>query len=243
MNIYHYHPATGELVGQSIAEPDPLVSGEFLVPAHATVSPPPAAVVGKARCWRNGVWQQVEDNRGVIYSVADGSARDWNELGPVPAGYSAVPPTPPAPTRAELYTAKQAEIRDGAESMLTALATEYAPLERQTWDQQAAEAEALQADADAPAPLVRAIAAARGVPVGELAQRIIANREAWVKISGYVVGQRLAYQDALEATAAIADDAEAVIAIQDINPVYTLPGQLVLPTQEATLPLHGVVST
>jgi ABC-type cobalt transport system substrate-binding protein len=222
MDIYHYHPATGELMGHGIAEPDPLVGGEFLVPAHATVSPPPAAVVGKARCWRNGVWQQVEDNRGVIYSVADGSARDWSELGPVPAGYSAVPVAPPAPTRAELYTAKQTEIRDGAEAMLTALAAEYAPLERQTWDQQAAEAEALQADADAPAPLVRAIAATRGMPVGELAARILANRRAWVAVSGHVVGQRLAYQDTLEATRGL-DDAQAAETIQDINPVYTLP--------------------
>jgi hypothetical protein len=132
------------------------------------------------------------------------------------------PAAPPAPTRAELYTAKQTEIRDGAESMLTALAAEYAPLERQTWDQQAAEAEALQADADAPAPLVRAIAATRGMPVGELAARILANRTAWVAVSGHVVGQRLAYQDALEATRGL-DDVQAADAIQGINPVYILP--------------------
>lgn len=132
------------------------------------------------------------------------------------------PAAPPAPTRAELYTAKQTEIRDGAESMLTALAAEYAPLERQTWDQQAAEAEALQADADAPAPLVRAIAATRGMPVGELAARILANRRAWVAVSGHVVGQRLAYQDALEATRGL-DDAQAADAIAAVVPHYTLP--------------------
>jgi hypothetical protein len=132
------------------------------------------------------------------------------------------PPAPPAPTRAELYTAKQAEIRDGAEAMLTALAAEYAPLERQTWDQQAAEAEALHTDADAPAPLVRAIAAARGMTVADLAARILANRRAWVAVSGHVVGQRLAYQDALEATGNL-PDADAKTAIAAIAPVYTLP--------------------
>ncbi|MFV0422051.1 hypothetical protein [Oleidesulfovibrio sp.] len=132
------------------------------------------------------------------------------------------PPPPPAPTRAELYTAKQAEIRDGAETILTRLATEYGALERQTWDQQAAEADALQANPDAPAPLVRAIAAARGMPVADLASRILANRTAWVAVSGHVVGQRLAYQDALEATASLAEDA-AIIAIQAIDPVYALP--------------------
>jgi hypothetical protein len=161
-----------------------------------------------------------EEHRALLAAQARGKT-----IRPDANGYpvAVTPPAPPAPTRAELYAAKQAEIRDRAEAMLTALAEEYAPLERQTWDQQAAEAEALQADADAPAPLVLAIAAARGMTVADLAARILANREAWVKISGHVVGQRLAYQDALEATAAIADDAEAVIAIQAINPVYTLP--------------------
>lgn len=130
---------------------------------------------------------------------------------------------PSAPDRATVYSAKQNVIRDSADTFLAGLATEYGTLERQTWDQQAQEATALHADSAAPAPLIRAIASARGMAPEMLAQRIITNRAAWVAISGHVVGQRLAYQDALEATAAIADDAEAVIAIQAINPVYTLP--------------------
>jgi ABC-type cobalt transport system substrate-binding protein len=160
-----------------------------------------------------------EDHAALLAAQARGQIIRPDENGcPV----AVTPAAPPAPTRAELYTAKQTEIRDGAESMLTALAAEYAPLERQTWDQQAAEAEALQADADAPAPLVRAIAVTRGMPVGELAARILANRRAWVAVSGHVVGQRLAYQDTLEATRGL-DDAQAAETIQDINPVYTLP--------------------
>jgi hypothetical protein len=132
-------------------------------------------------------------------------------------------PTPPALDRGTAYNMKQFAIRDGADATLASLAVEYGTLERQTWDQQWQEAAALSADPAAPAPLIRAIANARGMAPEVLAQRIIANREAWVKISGHVVGQRLAYQDALEATAAISDDAEAVIAIQAITPVYTLP--------------------
>jgi len=130
---------------------------------------------------------------------------------------------PPAPERASVFAAKQAEIRDKAEAILSPLRSEYGPTEIASWDQQWQEAVAVQADPAAPAPLIRAIANARGMAPEVLAQRIIANRAAWVAISGHVVGQRLAYQDALEATAAIADDAEAVIAIQAINPVYTLP--------------------
>jgi ABC-type cobalt transport system substrate-binding protein len=188
-----------------------------LLPNNATRTAP-TIVEGKVLRWTGEKWEQVEDHKGKRGYV-NGQPHEVKEYGPLPDGWS---DTPPAPTRAELYTAKQTEIRNGAESMLTALAAEYAPLERQTWDQQAAEAEALQADADAPAPLVRAIAATRGMPVGELAARILANRRAWVAVSGHVVGQRLAYQDTLEATRGL-DDAQAAETIQDINPVYTLP--------------------
>jgi hypothetical protein len=132
-------------------------------------------------------------------------------------------PTPPALDRGIAYNMKQFAIRDGADATLASLAVEYGTLERQTWDQQWQEATALSADPAAQAPLIRAIANARGMAPDVLANRIIANRAAWVAISGHVVGQRLAYQDALEATSAITDDAEAVIAIQAINPVYTLP--------------------
>ncbi|UZP67643.1 hypothetical protein N1030_01370 [Desulfovibrio mangrovi] len=117
----------------------------------------------------------------------------------------------------------QTEIRDRAEAVLSPLRSEYGPTEIASWDQQWQEATALSADPAAPAPLIRAIAGARGMAPEMLAQRIIANREAWVTISGHVVGQRLAYQDALESTAAIVDDAEAVAAIQAINPIYALP--------------------
>lgn len=128
------------------------------------------------------------------------------------------------PTIEALRAAKQAAIRDEAEKVLAPLKAEYGPTEIASWDQQYEEATALDAVPDAPAPLVRAIAAARGMEPAELAARIRANRAAWVAISGHVVGQRLAYQDALDAAAALTDEAEARAAIAAIVPVYTLPG-------------------
>ena len=47
----------------------------------------------------------------------------------------------------------------------------------------------------------------------EMAQRIAANRAAWVALSGAVVGKRLAYQDALDA-------AQTVDEVNAINPVF-----------------------
>ena len=127
-----------------------------------------------------------------------------------------VAPAPPVVSLVDAKAAKLVSIRNGAESFLQSLALEYGAMEKLTWDQQAAEADALVADPSAPAPLVRSIAAARGMSVLELASRIRANRAQWVVLSGYIVGQRLAYQDQLDA----ATTNEQVAAIV---PVYALP--------------------
>jgi hypothetical protein len=123
-------------------------------------------------------------------------------------------PTPASLVDVKL--SKQAEIRDEADLFLQMLATEYGAIEKLTWDQQSMEADALALDADAPAPMVRSIAAARGMSALELATRIQANRAQWVVLSGHIVGQRLGYQDQLDA----ATTTEQVAAIV---PVYTLP--------------------
>lgn len=113
-----------------------------------------------------------------------------------------------------LKSAKRAEISGKADSFLSSLATEYGAYEKLTWDQQAIESDALLSDPDAPAPLVRAIASARGMTALEMAGRIAANRAQWVALSGAVVGKRLAYQDALDA----AQTVEEVAAIVPVFP-------------------------
>ena len=110
-------------------------------------------------------------------------------------------------------SAKQREIANAADTFLSSMAQEYGAYEKLTWDQQALEADALLADAESPAPLVRAIAQARGMTALEMAQRIAANRAQWVALSGAVVGKRLAYQDALDA-------AQTVEEVNAIKPVF-----------------------
>ena len=56
MQIYHYHPATGEYLGEGFADESPLEPGVYLVPANATATAPPTAMTGKVRVWR-GEWQ------------------------------------------------------------------------------------------------------------------------------------------------------------------------------------------
>jgi hypothetical protein len=124
---------------------------------------------------------------------------------------------PPEATLAEVKSAKQAEIRDEAEATLAGMKAEYCATEITTWDQQYAEAEAFTANSSAPVPLLTAIAGARGQAVADLAAAILSNRAAWVVISGTVVGQRLAFQDRLDAAQTVAE-AEA------ITVSYSLPG-------------------
>ncbi|NDV20068.1 hypothetical protein GO013_11645 [Pseudodesulfovibrio sp. JC047] len=117
----------------------------------------------------------------------------------------------PLPSIEEVKAVKQSEITTAADRVLVAAGAEYGDMERQTWDQQYAEARTYQADPDTDVPLLTAIATGRGMDVATLADRIIANRAAWVALSGRIVGQRLAYQDALDAADTAEDVAEIVV--------------------------------
>lgn len=47
MKIYHYHPDNGRYLGSGMADQDPLVEGNWLIPAHATDIQPPKSEPGK----------------------------------------------------------------------------------------------------------------------------------------------------------------------------------------------------
>jgi hypothetical protein len=116
----------------------------------------------------------------------------------------------------QVKRAKQSEITAAHDAFLKSQSAEYSDMERQTWDMQRAEAEALLADAKAPAPLVRSIAAARGMKVITLAKHIQANTAAWAALAGHATGQRLALQDKVTA----AKTAEDVV---KIDVVFSAP--------------------
>lgn len=106
---------------------------------------------------------------------------------------------------------KQAKIAEAHDAFLRAQSLEYSDMEKQTWDMQRAEAQGLIADPQAAAPLVRAIAKARGMDVLELAARIQRKAEDWAQLAGHVTGQRLAYQDALDACTTLEDIQSIVV--------------------------------
>lgn len=68
--IFHsYDPVTGEYNGTGIADPDPVVEGSFLIPAHATTETPPEREAGCAIVWDGTSWAQVEDRRGETWWI------------------------------------------------------------------------------------------------------------------------------------------------------------------------------
>jgi len=110
----------------------------------------------------------------------------------------------------QLKQAKSAELTGALNAFLLRESTEYCDMERATWDKQREEAKALLNTPDAPAPMVRSIAAARDIDVIEMAKRIMANTKAWSVLAGHATGQRLALQDKVTA----AKTPEDVIAIE-----------------------------
>ncbi|WP_241120867.1 hypothetical protein [Achromobacter xylosoxidans] len=101
--------------------------------------------------------------------------------------------------------AKLTEINAECQKAVAALAADYPDSEVQSWPQQVKEAMALAADAGADAPLLTAIATARGLPVAELASRVLDKMNAYAAASGVLIGRRQAAEDAIGATASLED--------------------------------------
>lgn len=92
MKIYHYSAGTREYLGDSMARPDPMDVGSFLVPANATSITPPVERAGKARRFNvtSNNWEYVDDNRGSIIwdTVNLGISDVLNVLGGPPTGWT-----------------------------------------------------------------------------------------------------------------------------------------------------------
>lgn len=86
--IYNYHGVTGEFIGESIADADPLEQGNWLIPANAALDSAPSADKGCAVRRSEFGWEQVEDNRGPIYSTETGAQSQLEDFGPLPDSFT-----------------------------------------------------------------------------------------------------------------------------------------------------------
>lgn len=56
MIIYNYSPITKEYLGVSFPDESPLEPGIFLIPANATITPPPIVPEGSFAVFENNIW-------------------------------------------------------------------------------------------------------------------------------------------------------------------------------------------
>jgi hypothetical protein len=96
MKIFHYSPTTGALVESDIAREDPLLPGQYRLPAFATIdSPPPLVASGHVAAYldedgmppedyRAGAWREVSDYRGLYWRTDTGQQEQFTRLGMTP---------------------------------------------------------------------------------------------------------------------------------------------------------------
>ena len=59
MIVYSYDPVTGEYLGTTTADPNPVEPGEYLMPAFTTTVQPPVPAEGHKAIWQSDVWTEV----------------------------------------------------------------------------------------------------------------------------------------------------------------------------------------
>ena len=85
MKIYHYHPFTGEYLGEADADESPLEKGVYLIPAYATDIAPQMAGKNKTPVFSEGKWAVRDDFRGsVFYDTATGERHELSAIGEAP---------------------------------------------------------------------------------------------------------------------------------------------------------------
>jgi len=117
-----------------------------------------------------------------------------------------------------LRATKSQQIVTMADSVMATLTSTYSEHEKLSWPKQEIEAKALAADETADAPLLAGIAAARGIGLLELRDKVLSNVTEYEAASSAILGQQQRFEDLLEAAG---DDAAAITAI---DVAYTLPG-------------------
>lgn len=71
MRIWNYRPSTGELIGEGVADPNPVEEGEWIVPAYATTISPGTPQPGFVWQWDGSTWRSTRDCRGQTWWKAD----------------------------------------------------------------------------------------------------------------------------------------------------------------------------
>lgn len=127
-----------------------------------------------------------------------------------------LPERPPVhePTLADAKDAKLREVLTGSDAAMNLITSTYSENEKLSWPKQEAEAKALLADPDAPAPLLRGIADTRGIALTVLRDKVLANVEASEALTALILGTQQRYEDMVKAATTVEE-------VQDIEVKYS----------------------
>lgn len=139
-----------------------------------------------------------------VYPYAAEFAEEWDAVFAYAEAYPECvteeqPYVPPVPTLEEVKAAKLSEINAAADRAIATLTATYPDRELATFDKQESEARAYAADPTAPTPLLSALAKARGLSMDDLVKRVLIKADTFAAASGYIIGQRQALEDRLDA--------------------------------------------
>ncbi len=119
-------------------------------------------------------------------------------------------PTPPPPTLAEAKVAAHATVDRGFMADSSVLIGSYPEVERETWPNQQAEADAWHADNTVATPYLDAIATARGVDLAAFRQSVYDHVIQFKTTSASLVGKRQRLSDAIDAATTV-DEVQAIV--------------------------------
>lgn len=158
---------------------------------------------------------QAPEGAEIIPLYADGKPAGEDYLRRTLAFYG-YPVGPDLLTLDELKAEKLAQINADCQAALAALTPTYPEKELFTFERQEREARALLTGDSSDGAHITAIASGRGIPVEELARKIVAKADAFSLASGLIIGQRQKWEDMLK-------DAKTKEDVTAIQPVYSLP--------------------
>ena len=186
----------GYYSGQTYADRSPLEPGVWLIPGGCVDTAPPDDM-------RQGYKYQ--------YSPAG-----WIEVSEHVADRK---PPRQSVEQARIWLA--GELARECDMISESLLAEYPQAERLTFEIQVQEAMT-----DGATPLLEAIAAARGLDVGELATRVLANRQRYLAAAAAIIGKRQS----------LMDQAAEMVAADEICRLSMYPFELAEPGQEEPAP-------
>ena len=224
--LHTFHPETGEWTGTRPARENPKRSGQHLVPAFATLMPPPLTSDTQVAVWDAGAggWRTEIDRRGERWWDEDGAEHRVEAIGeaPPPGAVADPPPGPdhvrsggewvPRPAYASADAAKAAVLgwMRSFETSVTGPVTEG---ERTSWrDQEPAARAVLAGEPDHPGyAFLDAMGAITGEDRVEASERIVRNADTYRRLIGPLVGYRRTIFAAIDAAEDLAE-VEAVTA-------------------------------